>query len=149
MRDLLAPAGQVRDLSWLLVCTADCRRRPHSKPLTPGRRLSSDFRRSDFDRFVSFGFVPEPTQASLSCIIAPGAALALDVGSLPASEEVFSESKARALFFIPNKSLHIRRLYDAKHRVLVYVSYSTRISAGEDPESKGQYKTGTCAIPLP
>ena len=108
---------------------------------------SSDFRRSDFDRFVSLGFVPEPTQASLSCTIAPGAAL--DVGSLPASEEVFSESKARVLFFIPNKSLHIRRLYDAKHRVLVYVSYSTRLSASEDPNAKGQYKTGTCAIPLP
>jgi hypothetical protein len=70
------------------------------------------------------------------------------VGKLPDSQEMYVEAKQRILFTLPSKELKVRRLYDAAHDNVVYVSYSTRISSAKDSQAQGQYKTNTCAIHL-
>ena len=42
------------------------------------------------------------------------------------SAQVFSQAKG--INFLQNKTLRVRRLYDAKHSTLLYVAYSTRLS---------------------
>ena len=42
------------------------------------------------------------------------------------SSQVFSQAKG--INFLQNKTLRVRRLYDAKHSTLLYVAYSTRLS---------------------
>ena len=50
-----------------------------------------------------------------------------------------------------DKTLRIRRLYDADRRSLVYVAYSTRLSTAADDGgvSTGRYRTSVCALRLP
>ena len=61
---------------------------------------------------------------------------------------MYAEAKARILFTLPNKTLKIRRLYDAERNTVVYVSYSSRLSSAKDASAQGQYKTNTCALRL-
>ena len=42
------------------------------------------------------------------------------------SSQVFSQAKG--INILQNKTLRVRRLYDAKHSTLLYVAYSTRLS---------------------
>ena len=51
----------------------------------------------------------------------------------------------------PNtQALRVRRIYDAKNKVLLYVAYSTRFtsSADEGGASSSRYRTSVCAVPL-
>lgn len=107
---------------------------------------------SEFQRSLSAklqkDFFSEPSQASLTCAQTAKIAPKVDLASLPSDgEEVYSERKNLSL---ATKTLRVRRLYDADHDTLVYVSYSTRLSSTKDDGSSvsSQYKTSICTIPL-
>jgi CreA protein len=55
---------------------------------------------------------------------------------------VFSE--ARSLLF---KTIRVRRVLDREANALVYVSYSTRLTKGDD-ENRSRFRSSLCAIPL-
>jgi len=111
----------------------------------------SDFKRSIVDKLAK-DFFSEPSQASLTCAIT--GPVSIKQGSpdkLGGAEgsEVFSEQKGLNLF--KNKTLRVRRVYDARRNALVYVAYSTRMTAAADDGavSSGRYRTSICAVKLP
>lgn len=113
----------------------------------------SDFKRSLADKISNMDFFSEPSQASITCA-ATGPVRIKDMSKLGGTngKEMFSEGKGKTLVFFSNKTLKIRRIYDAPRRALLYVSYSSRwTSAGEEGSgvSSGRYRTSICAIPVP
>lgn len=106
----------------------------------------SDFKRSLTDKLAK-DFFSEPSQASVTCVAAPSTSF--DPARIEGREgrEVFSETKGLSL--IKNKTLRIRRVYDAASNTAIYVAYSTRVtSAADDGVSSGRYRTSICAVPL-
>eukprot|EP00798_Chlamydomonas_sp_ICE-L_P031692 gene31692-6896_t len=91
---------------------------------------------------------PKPI-ASLTCA-STGPLTVKDVDMISGSEgrDVFAEGKSLNLF--QQKTLRVRRIYDAKHEALVYVAYSTRLSSATDDggPSTGRYRTSICVLPL-
>jgi len=74
----------------------------------------------------------DPSDMSIACR-QTGEINALDIANIDKSkngEIVFKESKS-ILF----KSLKVRRIYDAKHQSLIYLSYSTKESSGSHHHS--------------
>ncbi|PNH02371.1 Protein CreA [Tetrabaena socialis] len=102
----------------------------------------SDFKRNIVDK-LSRDFFSEPSQASLTCVVTGPVAIRDErrISSFE-GEEVFSEQKGLNLF--KNKTLRVRRLYDAERRTVVYVAYSTRLSTASDEGgvSTGRYRCG-------
>ncbi|KAG2436027.1 hypothetical protein HYH02_011739 [Chlamydomonas schloesseri] len=109
----------------------------------------SDFKRNIVDKLQK-DFFAEPSQASLTCVVS-GPVTIKDEKRLISSDgrELFSEQKGLNLF--KNKTLRVRRVYDAERRTVVYVAYSTRLStaADEGGVSTGRYRTSMCAVALP
>mmetsp|Transcript_6016 Transcript_6016/g.17229 ORF Transcript_6016/g.17229 Transcript_6016/m.17229 type:complete len:237 (+) Transcript_6016:143-853(+) len=103
----------------------------------------SDFQRSVTDR-LSKDFFSQPSNASVTCALT--GKLAFNEADIGGSEgqEVFSERKGLNLF--QNKTLRVRRIYDAEKKTLLYVAYTTHLAEGHD--DAGRYKTSVCAIPL-
>lgn len=119
-------------------------------PEVPGVTIYfSDFKRSLVDKLQK-DFFSEPSQASLTCSIAPDATIR-DVASLGGLEgkEVFAEKKGLSIF--KDKTLRVRRIYDPTRGTILYVAYSTRLSSAADDGnvSSGRYRTSICALKLP
>ena len=108
----------------------------HSFP-PPAQQLQTDF-------------FSEPGQASVTCATTGPIAIK-DVAAVRAGGEVFAEK--RGLSLIQNKTLRVRRVFDAERRTLLYVAYATRLAPGgdgADAEGAGsRYRTSICAVPLP
>jgi len=106
----------------------------------------SDFKRS-LSAKLQKDFFSEPSQASLTCTATGPVALTVDPATLKSEgEEVFKERKNLSF---SNKTLRVRRVYDAENKAVVYVAYSTRLSGAPDGDvSAGQYKTSICAVPI-
>lgn len=108
----------------------------------------SDFKRSLADKLAK-DFFSEPSQASVTCA-ATGPIMIKNEGKVKANggQEVFTEQKGLNLF--QAKTTRVRRIYDAEHNALLYVSYSTRLttSADEGGVSTGRYRTSICALPI-
>ncbi|KAG2426210.1 hypothetical protein HXX76_013191 [Chlamydomonas incerta] len=109
----------------------------------------SDFKRNIVDKLQK-DFFAEPSQASLTCVVSGPVAIK-DEKRITSGEgkELFSEQKGLNLF--KNKTLRVRRVFDAERRTVVYVAYSTRLStaADEGGVSTGRYRTSMCAVALP
>lgn len=81
------------------------------------------------------GMAEDPNQTSIACRQTDE----IVIGNIERDEEgevVFSEKQS--LFF---KQLKVRRIYDEKKKVILYIAYSERIL-------DGSYETGISAIPL-
>lgn len=109
----------------------------------------TEYKRSLTDRLANDPF-SDPAQASVTCA-ATGPVRVKDAAKLRSQKdgsEVFEERKG--INIIQNKRLRVRRLYDADHDTLIYISYSTAItkesSAGENTASR--YRTSLCVLPL-
>ncbi|GFR49711.1 hypothetical protein Agub_g11865 [Astrephomene gubernaculifera] len=109
----------------------------------------SDFKRNIVDKLQK-DFFAEPSQASLTCVVT-GPVTVKDPKRISSfeGEEVFSEQKGLNIF--KNKTLRVRRVYDADRRTVIYVAYSTRLSTASDEGgvTTGRYRTSMCAVPLP
>ncbi|KAK9842942.1 hypothetical protein WJX74_004679 [Apatococcus lobatus] len=108
----------------------------------------TDFKRSLADKLAK-DFFSEPSQASVTCAIT-GAISVADERQLRGSEgkEIFSEGRSGLQLF-KNKTVRVRRVFDEKHKTLLYIAYSTRLGSGNDQQvSAGRYKTSICALPL-
>ncbi|KAG2481825.1 hypothetical protein HYH03_019209 [Edaphochlamys debaryana] len=109
----------------------------------------SDFKRNIVDK-LSKDFFAEPSQASLTCVVTGPVTIKDEkrVGRFEGAE-VFSEQKGLNIF--KNKTLRVRRVYDAERRTVLYIAYSTRLSTASDEGgvSTGRYKTSMCAVSLP
>lgn len=107
----------------------------------------SEFSRNIVDKLQK-DFFTEPSQASLTCARTGKISLNIDPSRLKDNPEVFSERKSLNLF--QDKTLRVRRVYDAQRDTVVYVAYSTRLSTATDDKgvSSGRYRTSICAIPL-
>eukprot|EP00775_Hariotina_reticulata_P010160 gene10160-10319_t len=119
-------------------------------PDVPGVTIYfSDFKRSLVDKLQK-DFFAEPSQASLTCSVSADATV-LNPSNMGGSEgkEVFAEKKGLSIF--KDKTLRVRRLYDAQRNTLLYVAYSTRLSSAADEGnvSTGRYRTSICALRLP
>ncbi|KAK9861797.1 hypothetical protein WJX84_001140 [Apatococcus fuscideae] len=108
----------------------------------------TDFKRSLADKLAK-DFFSEPSQASVTCAVT-GPIQVSDERQLRGSEgkEVFSEGRSGLQLF-KNKTVRVRRVFDEKHKTLLYIAYSTRLGGGNDEKvSAGRYKTSICALPL-
>lgn len=47
-----------------------------------------------------------------------------------------------------NKTLRVRRVWDAARKTLLYIAYSTHTSGGHHDDDAGRYRTSICALPL-
>eukprot|EP00238_Polyblepharides_amylifera_P014906 CAMPEP_0196579558 /NCGR_PEP_ID=MMETSP1081-20130531/22799_1 /TAXON_ID=36882 /ORGANISM="Pyramimonas amylifera, Strain CCMP720" /LENGTH=193 /DNA_ID=CAMNT_0041899185 /DNA_START=254 /DNA_END=834 /DNA_ORIENTATION=+ len=106
----------------------------------------SDFKRSVAAKLQK-DFFSEPSQASLTCSVSGDVIPTVDLSTLSKEgEEVYKERKNLSL---SNKTLRVRRMFDEKANVVVYVAYSTRLSGTPaDDVSPGRYKTSMCAVPI-
>ena len=89
----------------------------------------------------------DPSQSSISCVPL-GQVTVRNVDKVRGAEgqEIFKESKTLNLF--QNKKTRIRRIYDEKRNVIIYVAFSTRntTSSDEGGVSSSRYRTSMCAI---
>ncbi|KAI7846478.1 hypothetical protein COHA_000013 [Chlorella ohadii] len=108
----------------------------------------TDYQRSITERLAKDPF-GDPSQASLTCL-ANRPVTVPDEAAISGVEgkEIFSERKGINLF--QNKNLRVRRIYDDKNKVIIYVAYSTRFTgAAEEKElSTSRYRTSVCAVPV-
>lgn len=82
-------------------------------------------------------------EASLTCVVS-GPVTIKDEKRItsPEGKELFSEQKGLNLF--KNKTLRVRRVFDADRRTVVYVAYSTRLSTAAVSEGPG--RRGRCSV---
>jgi CreA protein len=104
---------------------------------------TSRFDRGTLDRLMAGNWFENPSNMSVSCgITGPIQVKDIDLGR--DGEDVFSE-RASLIF----KRLKVRRIYDAKNHVLIYVGYSTEVI---DSSAKNTISTislhGTGIAPL-
>jgi CreA protein len=88
------------------------------------------------------GFFSDPAYASVGCAKTGPVAVADNIATGTAGEEVFEES--RSLLF---KTLRVQRIYDVEKKTVVYVSFNTRLDKGED-SNKSRFKSSLCAVAL-
>ena len=81
------------------------------------------FERSVLDRLSQGNWFEDPSNSAIQC----SRTGPIDVGALQPGrpQDVFSEG--RSLLF---KSLRVKRIYDAKNRVLVYLAHASELSEG-------------------
>jgi hypothetical protein len=97
---------------------------------------------------LSRNFFNDPSQASLACVVnAPPVVNNPAAISGKEGQELFSQGRNLSLF--QQKSLRVRRLYDEKRNVVVYVAYSTRLTSANDEggASTGRYKCAFARAP--
>jgi CreA protein len=89
----------------------------------------------------------DPSQSSISCVPL-GNVTVKNADKIRGAEgqEIFKESKTLNLF--QNKKTRIRRIYDEKRNVIIYVAFSTRntTSSDEGGVSSSRYRTSMCAV---
>ena len=64
------------------------------------------------------------------------------------SEGDASCSPTLASHHAQNKTLRVRRVWDAARKTLLYIAYSTHTSGGHHDDDAGRYRTSICALPL-
>ena len=81
------------------------------------------FERSVLDRLSQGNWFEDPSNSAIQCALTGP----VDVGALRPGrpEDVFSEG--RSLLF---KSLRVKRIYDEKNRVLIYLAHASELSEG-------------------
>jgi CreA protein len=87
-------------------------------------------------------FFTDPAYASVGCAKTGAVAVADNIVTGLAGEEVFEES--RSLLF---KTLRVQRIYDVDKKTVVYVSFNTRLDKGDDT-NKSRFKSSLCAVSL-
>ncbi|MDQ1901462.1 CreA family protein [Paracoccus sp. WLY502] len=93
------------------------------------------FERSVLDRLSQGNWFEDPSNSAIQCAMTGS----VDVSTLRPGrpEDVFSEG--RSLLF---KSLRVKRIYDAKNRVLIYLAHASELS-------EGSAKMSMSTVPLP
>ena len=84
----------------------------------------SYFDRSTWDRLTKGNWFEDPSNSSIACR-QTGPITIGDIAMGPEGEQVFRES--RSLIF---KSLSVTRIYDAKNKVLVYLTHANEVTDG-------------------
>ena len=84
----------------------------------------SYFDRSTWDRLTKGNWFEDPSNNSIACR-QTGPITIGDIAMGPEGEQVFRES--RSLIF---KSLSVTRIYDAKNKVLVYLTHANEVTDG-------------------
>ena len=82
------------------------------------------FSRSVIDRLSQGNWFEDPSNSAIECSQTGPIRLG-DVSTSTNGEEVFSES--RSLIF---KSLRVRRIYDEKNQVLIYLAHASELTEG-------------------
>lgn len=99
----------------------------------------SNFQRPLAERLQK-DFFSDPSFASVSCAKTGPVQIADNIAKGKGGEEVFEESKS--LLF---KTLRVQRIYDQEKKVVIYVSFNTRLDKNSD-SNKSRFKSSTCAI---
>lgn len=82
------------------------------------------FSRSVLDRLSKGNWFEDPSNSAIECN-QTGQITVGDIARGPKGEDVFSES--RSLIF---KSLRVKRIYDEKNQVLIYLSHANEVTEG-------------------
>ncbi|HWL55781.1 MAG TPA: CreA family protein [Paracoccus sp. (in: a-proteobacteria)] len=82
------------------------------------------FERSMLDRLKQGNWFEDPSNSAIECV-RTGPITIGDIARAPAGEDVFSAS--RSLIF---KSLRVKRIYDEKNHVLIYLSHGNQVTQG-------------------
>lgn len=82
------------------------------------------FDRSVIDRLRQGNWFEDPSNSAIECS-QTGPIVIGDIARGPEGEDVFRES--RSLFF---KSLRVKRIYDEKNRVLIYLAHANEVTEG-------------------
>lgn len=98
------------------------------------------FSRSMLDRLSQGNWFEDPSNSAIECS-QTGPVIIGDIARGPGGERVFSES--RSLFF---KSLRVRRIYDEKNQVLIYLSHGNELSQGSAKMSISTVAVGSAEM---
>ena len=82
------------------------------------------FDRSVIDRLRQGNWFEDPSNSAIECS-QTGPIVIGEIARGPEGEDVFRES--RSLFF---KSLRVKRIYDEKNRVLIYLAHANEVTEG-------------------
>lgn len=82
------------------------------------------FDRSVIDRLRQGNWFEDPSNSAIECS-QTGPIVIGDIARGPEGEDVFRES--RSLFF---KSLRVKRIYDEKNHVLIYLAHANQVTEG-------------------
>ncbi|MGJ7096374.1 CreA family protein [Vibrio hannami] len=123
--------NEVGDVSLGAFTLSDIKLNKLTDPLVPGVTCHIASVETDFT-------LSDPSDSSISCRqtgeITPEMIAKIDRSK--SGEVVFKKSKS--IFF---KNVKIRRIYDAEHQTLMYLSYSTK-------ETSGSFKHSLSTVPL-
>mmetsp|Transcript_104904 Transcript_104904/g.295499 ORF Transcript_104904/g.295499 Transcript_104904/m.295499 type:complete len:239 (-) Transcript_104904:145-861(-) len=100
----------------------------------------SDFAKSSFDKLKSGDLFSDPGASGLSCVAEGKVLVSPSVSKDKGGEEVYSEAKA----FL-GKTLKVKRVYDEKHKNVIYVVYTERFNKDDD-KNGSRFKSQVCAI---
>ncbi|HRO15083.1 MAG TPA: CreA family protein [Paracoccus sp. (in: a-proteobacteria)] len=93
------------------------------------------FARSVLDRLSQGNWFEDPSNSAIECV-RTGPVVLGQIARGPKGEEVFSQS--RSLIF---KSLRVRRIYDEKNQVLIYLAHARQVT-------EGSAKMSMTAVPI-